>query len=78
MPREIQPAGDCPKCNQPALACAYNHFEREELVIDAWEHKCANCGFRDTIAYRSDEPDSLPDDGVTDHCPYCGRKGEPG
>jgi len=56
------------------LSCRYNHFERDELVIDTWEHRCANCGHRETTAFRSDDPpaeDSLAP--RPDICPYCGR-----
>ncbi|MCR9120042.1 MAG: hypothetical protein NXI22_24155 [bacterium] len=76
MPRNTVPAGKCPKCGRDELSCSYNHFERDELIIDAWEHKCANCGFRDTTGYRTDEPESLADIDDPQVCPYCGRQGE--
>ncbi|MBP86311.1 MAG: hypothetical protein CMJ64_06300 [Planctomycetaceae bacterium] len=77
MLRDIQTVGECAKCGaEAAVTCRYNHFERpeEELVIDAWEHKCANCGIRETTAYRSDDPEEEhPEDSRK--CPYCGRDG---
>lgn len=76
MARDQQTVGGCPECGSDELTCRYNFFSKDALRIDSWEHKCPNCGFRDTTAYRSDEPESLPDDGVTDICPYCGRQGE--
>ncbi len=73
MSRDRQMIGDCPKCGGNDLACAYNHFESNELTIDSWEHKCPDCGFRETTAFRSDEDDW--NDGAVDPrvCPYCGR-----
>ena len=76
MARDIQNVGECSKCGADAVTCRYNHFEREEdeLVIDAWEHKCGNCGVRETTAYRSDDEDGdLPRDPHV--CPYCRRTG---
>ncbi len=73
MARDIQTVGDCPKCNAENLTCRYNHFESDELRIDSWEHKCADCGYRETTAYRSDDPEELqPVDAFS--CPYCGRQ----
>lgn len=76
MARNIVPIGECPKCRADELQCSYNHFERDELIIDAWEHKCGNCGFRDTRGYRTDEPDSIPPDVDVGKCPWCERTGE--
>ncbi len=75
MPRDRQPAGECPQCGANELECTYNHFESDELTIDSWEHKCPNCGFRDTKAYRSDdEPEDEVDAVIAPHtCPYCER-----
>ena len=73
MARDIQPVGHCPKCEAANLTCRFNHFESGELRIDSWEHKCAECGYRETTAYRSDDPKELqPADVGT--CPYCGRQ----
>lgn len=73
MSRDRQMIGDCPKCGGHDLACAYNHFESEELTIDSWEHKCAGCGFRETTAFRSDDEDAMPEDVDPHICPYCAR-----
>ena len=43
--------------------CSYNHFQSDELRIDSWEHKCPDCGHRETQAFRSDDED-LADDIV--------------
>ena len=74
MPRERRLIGQCPKCRGNNLACSYNHFDRNELTIDSWEHKCPDCGFRETMAVRSDE--EKPDTAEVDPrvCPYCGRR----
>jgi ssDNA-binding Zn-finger/Zn-ribbon topoisomerase 1 len=72
MVGDIQRAGQCPKCHASSLMCKYNHFESDELVIDAWEHKCTDCGFRETQAVRSDDDDA--EVVVTEICPYCGRR----
>ena len=62
MPRERVTIGTCPKCGADGLTCSYNHFANDELTIDSWEHKCGDCGFRDTTAFRSDdEPGDLPE-----------------
>lgn len=73
----IPPAGQCkqdPDRKECPLVCRYNHFEsdEEDLTIDAWELKCLECGWRDTIGFRSDEPDpDLPDDFDPTRCPFC-------
>ncbi len=67
------PAGKCPNDadgNREScpLTCKYNFFESDELTIHTYELKCLDCGWRDTIGYRSDE------DNDTDNpaeCPYC-------
>jgi ssDNA-binding Zn-finger/Zn-ribbon topoisomerase 1 len=76
MPHESQRIGDCPKCNGNDLACTYNRFERDGLTIDSWEHKCPDCGLRETTAHRSDEDeDDVKKETVDPYvCPYCGRK----
>lgn len=73
MPRDFKSAGTCPKCNAEGLTCRYNHFEKDELCIDSWEHKCADCGYRETTGYRSDDPQELQPEDVS-ICPYCGRR----
>ena len=74
MPRDIETIGDCPRCGGGALTCRFNHFEKDDLQIDSWEHKCPDCGYRETTAYRSDDPEA---DSVADPrcCPHCGRTG---
>ncbi len=73
MSRDRKTIGDCPKCGGNDFACAYNHFESNELTIDCWEHKCPNCGFRETTAFRSDEEDAKREDVDPHSCPYCAR-----
>ena len=51
------------------LQCKYNFFESEELTIHTYELKCLDCGWRDTIGYRSDEPDDVPPN--PEKCPFC-------
>lgn len=69
------PGNKCPrdatqsKCE---LVCKYNHFEGDDLTIDAWELKCLDCGWRDTIGFRSDEMDEDDEDVCTEQCPFCG------
>ena len=53
------------------LICKYNHFESEDLTIDAWELKCLDCGWRETIGFRSDEMDDEEDDVDPTVCPFC-------
>ncbi len=74
MPRDVQPAGTCPKCGSMAVTCTYNRFENPTKRIDSWEHRCADCGYRETQAFRSDEPPPDPPP-VADVCPWCGRRG---
>jgi hypothetical protein len=52
------------------LVCKYNHFEGDDLTIDAWELKCMDCGWRDTVGYRSDEMDDEQDINPK-QCPFC-------
>ena len=62
----------CPQCQGASLACRFNFFDRGDLQIHSWEHRCANCGWRETQAFRSDAPAA----GATpDVCPWCGRQG---
>lgn len=69
-------AAECPKCQGPALECRFNYFDRGDLQIHSWEHRCPNCGWRQTQAFRSDAPQAEGvDPGV---CPWCGRQGEAG
>lgn len=71
------PSGKCPQAprEQCPLVCKYNHFESDDLTIDAWELKCLDCGWRETIAYRSDEldPAETGPDFNPRQCPFCHR-----
>ncbi len=75
--RETKPLSTpCPKCEQANVTCKFNHFHQGDLEIHSWEHKCLDCGWRATTAYRSDDEDlDTPIDqrGV---CPYCSRTPE--
>ena len=66
------PDDKCPHLGEAVceLVCKYNHFESDDLTIDAYELKCLNCGWRDTTGYRSDEMDDEPDVNVK-QCPFC-------
>ena len=55
MAREQLTIGGCPQCGSAKLTCKYNRFESEDLRIDSWEHRCPDCGHRDTSAFRSDD-----------------------
>ncbi len=76
MPRHQQPAGACPKCQTDAVVCTYNAFDKDGLHVDSWEHKCPNCGHRETRGFRSDDVDLAPDVDPR-VCPYCGRTAPP-
>ena len=74
MSRNLKTVGACPNCNDGEVVCAYNFFDRDGLTIHSWEHKCGNCGLRETTAYRSDEvDDETPADLDPAVCPYCQR-----
>lgn len=68
MQRDRQTVGSCPRCKQGTVTCFYNRFVKLER-IDSWEHRCSDCGYRETQALRSDP--STTGGGV---CPYCGRE----
>ena len=74
MAASSQPAGICSKCGADAVVCRFNYFDRGDLQVHSWEHRCSNCGQRATQAYRSDGP---PLEAGTDPavCPWCGRRG---
>jgi hypothetical protein len=72
MPRDRRILGQCPKCGQESFACSYNLFESGELRIDSWEHKCPDCGHRQTVAFRSDSEEQ-PEGANPEVCPFCGR-----
>lgn len=72
---QTPPNEKCPQHprDQCPLVCKYNYFEGDDFTIDAYELKCLDCGWRDTIAYRSDELDEeeLADDFNCKQCPFC-------
>jgi len=72
MRPESPPEGKCPQkkdnCN---LTCKYNHFEADDLLINSWELKCLDCGYRETIAYRSDDSDLDLESCEPEKCPFC-------
>ena len=81
MTRNSKDVGSCPRCDGGEAVCSYNFFDRNGLTIHSWEHKCGNCGMRETTAYRSDEDDELDEDGQPrdldidrEVCPYCERR----
>jgi len=74
----VPPNGKCPQNKDGSgdkcpLVCKYNHFESDDLTIDAYELKCLDCGWRDTIGYRSDELDEedMAEDFDPKKCPFC-------
>ena len=72
----VPPGEKCPQHgtrDHCPLVCKYNHFESPDLTIDAYELKCLDCGWRDTIGYRSDELDDeeLSEDFNPKQCPFC-------
>ena len=72
----VPPNQKCPQHgtrDECPLVCKYNHFESDDLTIDAWELKCLDCGWRDTIGYRSDEQDEEENEADFDpkRCPFC-------
>ena len=69
MPRDRKEIGDCPKCQQGVVTCTYNCFVKDER-IDSWEHRCGDCGYRETQAIRA-----APDTPGPTTCPFCGRQG---
>lgn len=77
MARDQVTIGGCPKCDSSQLTCKYNQFECDDLRIDSWEHKCPDCGYRETTAYRSDEPASTAGEADPTVCPYCHRSASP-
>jgi hypothetical protein len=75
MQRNRQEVGPCPHCATGTVTCLHNRFANDMHRIDSWEHRCSDCGKRDTEAFRklADEPEPEVDPLV---CPYCGRKVE--
>ncbi|PHS01751.1 MAG: hypothetical protein COA78_22360 [Blastopirellula sp.] len=77
MTRDRITLGGCPKCEGAEMTCSYNFFDNDDLVIHSWEHKCPDCGYRVTEAYRSDDEDADPPELGSDYCPWCSRHGQP-
>jgi hypothetical protein len=77
MSSSTQLAGNCPKCGGGAVVCRFNFFDRGDLQVHSWEHKCGNCGWRDTRAFRSDDP-TLAANIDPAICPLCKRQGQIG
>ena len=53
--------------------CRFNRFARDDLSIWSWELRCVDCGYRETIAYRTDEEQSS--DADPEICPFCQLEG---
>ena len=53
------------------LTCKFHTFEKGELQIYSWELKCLDCGWRSTIAHRSDDEDFDFDACEPNKCPFC-------
>ena len=73
MARDQQSSGKCPGCKRRTVSCSYNLFSRDDRMIHSWEHRCAECGRRETQAFRSNDNESDPAVDPT-VCPFCGRK----
>jgi len=71
----VPPNQKCPQHgtrDECPLVCKYNHFESDDLTIDAWELKCLDCGWRDTIGFRSDEEEEENEANFDPkRCPFC-------
>ena len=78
LPPSSDKAGQCkqdPARQECPLVCKYNHFQSDDLEINAWELKCLDCGWRDTVGFRSDEMDEDDEDVDPTQCPFCQIKG---
>ena len=78
----LPPSGKCqqdPDRTSCPLVCKYNFFESDELTINAWELKCLDCGWRETVGHRTDEEDAdeMPADFDPKQCPFCKRRDLP-
>ena len=75
-PRPAVPPGGCKNEDQLErdhcpLQCKFNFFESDELTIHTFELKCLDCGWRDTIGYRSDDEDDEDRPDNPSQCPFC-------
>ena len=76
MQRNRLDVGPCPQCGG-TVTCLHNRFANEVHRIDSWEHRCGNCGKRDTEAFRKPAADPEPEiDPLV--CPFCARRVELG
>jgi hypothetical protein len=73
MQSAVPIAACCPKCQGQSLTCRFNFFDRGDLQVHSWEHRCSDCGWRDTKALRSDTPQDGGENPAV--CPWCGRAG---
>lgn len=73
MPRNRQPAGSCPRCTHGTVQCSYNTFDNAGERIDSWEHRCVDCSYRETKAYRAGGTEGEPG-ADSELCPFCGRR----
>jgi hypothetical protein len=75
--KPLKPAEhQCPQDTQRdrcALQCKHNYFEADDLQINSWELKCLDCGWRSTIAFRSDEEEEESQVDNPKQCPFCRR-----
>jgi hypothetical protein len=78
MARDEVTIGGCPNCQSAAYACRYNCFESGDLRIDSWEHRCPDCGHRETRAFRSDDEETLAEGVDPTECCFCGRRSAAG
>ena len=74
MPPGRDAVKQCPQgddfgdCN---LHCKYHTFDDGTLQIYSWELKCLDCGWRSTIAHRSDDEDFDLAECSPATCPFC-------
>lgn len=76
MASSTEKAGKCEKCQTGDVMCRFNDFDRGDLRVMAWEHKCTDCGIRVTQAWRSDQPNAGDAPEGLPTCPWCGRTGK--
>jgi hypothetical protein len=78
MSRDETTIGGCPACQGAAYRCRHNHFASGDLQIHSWEHRCPDCGHRETRAFRSDDESTFSEGSDPSLCPFCGRSAPPG
>jgi transcription elongation factor Elf1 len=72
MARDRVEAGTCTECGSGTVVCTHNTFVDESVKIDSWEHRCGECGHRQTQAVRAGGDEGEPQGDPTT-CPFCGR-----